>query len=646
MENRINFLVLFLGLFFYSTNIQAQLYSEKFTGQNGKGIVGGTPPVTDVSGVDWSIASSNTTGLTAATDWFQVQNEVMEARDVDEEVVWESPSITVTGLTSTVNLSIDFSEEGNLESGDYARAYYVLDGGAEVLFSTNGDNSDDFTATTAEQSLTFSGNTSLKIVIRIDNNSASELIHFDNVSVTVLAPCTTPASQATALVLSPNTSKITGSFTEANSSLDNYLVIKSTSSTLSSNPVNATTYNIGDAIGGGTVVTKTSLTSFSANDLTQGTQYYFYVFAYNSLCTGGPNYNVTTPLTGNISTATTPDIIITEIMLNPDAVSDANGEYFEIYNNTASTVDINGWAIKDAGGVSHTINNGGALDIVSGGYLVLGRNSDSGTNGGVTVNYAYSGFSLTNSEDEIILESSSGNEVDRVEYDNSFPNVAGASMYLTQIPSDNNVPSSWASSTTSIGIDTDKGSPGNIGEATLPVALSDFYGKKLNNTVQLFWETATELNNSHFEIERSADGKNFNTIGEVIGNGTTLEVQKYSFTDKTPFNGVNYYRLKQVDFDGQFEYSKIISITKKVLAQDIRIAPNPAKTKFNITFPSTMEQKIRMEIFNMNGQQVRSQILNVAGGLQTINISNLQTGMYIINLTTNSGVITKRIVKQ
>jgi hypothetical protein len=649
MTNRINFLILFIGLSFYSTNLQAQVslpYSETFSGQNGKGVVGPTPTI-DETGVSWNVSnSSNTTGLTATTDWFQVQNEVMEARDVDEEVVWESPSIDITGLTSSINLSVDFAEDGNLEASDYARAYYVLDTDSEVQFATNGNNTDDFSTIRAEQALDLSLTTatSLKIIIRIDNNAGTEYIRFDNVSVVELAACAAPADQATVLTLSPNSSEISGSFTEASSSPDNYLVVISTASTLSSDPVDGTTYNIGDAIGGGTVVTKLSLTTFSATDLTQGTQYYFYIFSYNTICNGGTKYNLTSPLTGNTTTAVTPDIIITEIMFDPvSPITDANGEYFEIYNNSGATVDLNGWILKDADGQSHTIS--GSLTINNGAYLVLARNADNSVNGGFTADYDYESITFTNGEDEIILEDDNGNEVDKVIYDNTFPSTNG-SMYLTTIPSDNNVGSNWTASTTSDGITTGKGSPGNIGEATLPVELSDFYGKKLNNTVQLFWETATELNNSHFEIERSLDGKVFTTLGEVQGNGTTLETQFYDFVDNLP-QRINYYRLKQVDYDGRFEYSKTISIaTKEVLSQDVRIAPNPAKDQFNITFSNTIEQQVRMEIYNMNGQQVRSQILNVAGGLQTINITDLQTGMYIINLTTNSGVITKRVVKQ
>ncbi|MGB0984276.1 MAG: lamin tail domain-containing protein, partial [Saprospiraceae bacterium] len=610
MTNHINFLILFIGLFFYSTNIQAQLYSETFSGQNGKGVVGPTPTV-DETGVNWNVSnSSTTTGLTATTDWFQVQNEVMEARDVDEEVVWESPSIDITGLTSTINLSVDFAEDGNLESGDYAKAYYILDSDPEVQFATNGNNSDDFTAVRAEQVLDLSTITvtSLKIVIRIDNNAGTEYIRFDNVSVIELAACAAPADQATALTLSPNTTRIMGSFTEANSSPDNYLVVMSTTSTLSSSPIDGTTYNIGDAIGGGIVVTKLSLTTFSATELAQGTQYYFYIFSYNTICNGGPKYNLTSPLTGNTTTATTPDIIITEVMFDPvSPITDANGEYFEIYNNSGSTVDINGWVLKDADGQSHTIS--GSLTIASGAYLVLARNSDRNVNGDFASDYDYSSITFTNGEDEIILEDSNGNEVDKVIYDNTFPSTNG-SMYLVNIPSDNNVGSNWAASTTSEGITTGKGSPGNIGEATLPVEFSDFYSEKINNAVQLFWETRTELNNSHFEIERSTNGKKFVRIGEVQGNGTALETQLYNFVDNSP-QQINYYRLKQIDFDGQFEYSKTIVVNMEHQATlDIRVFPNPTKNKFNIDFTNIIEQDVRIEIYNMNGQQVRSQILN------------------------------------
>ena len=95
---------------------------------------------------------------------------------------------------------------------------------------------------------------------------------------------------------------------------------------------------------------------------------------------------------------------------------------------------------------------------------------------------------------------------------------------------------------------------------SLPVELTDFNASQENRVVELSWTTASELNNSHFDIEFSQDGNNFRVIDEVIGNGTTQEKQEYSYTHTTPVNGANYYRLKQVDFDGAFEYSDILVV--------------------------------------------------------------------------------------
>ena len=86
-----------------------------------------------------------------------------------------------------------------------------------------------------------------------------------------------------------------------------------------------------------------------------------------------------------------PELVINEIMQNPSAVGDDAGEWFEIHNPTGAAVDIDGWTIRDDGSDTHLINNGGPLLVPAGGYVVLGNNADSGTNGGVTVDYSYNG---------------------------------------------------------------------------------------------------------------------------------------------------------------------------------------------------------------------------------------------------------------
>ncbi len=165
-----------------------------------------------------------------------------------------------------------------------------------------------------------------------------------------------------------------------------------------------------------------------------------------------------------VSEATVPSsyIIINEIMQDPSAVADLDGEWFEIYNNSSSSIDISSWTIRDNGSDSHKIDTGGIpLTIAPSGYLVLGRNEDIYLNGGVTVDYKYDGFNLSNSSDEVIIEDKNGLEIDRVEYDGgpNFPDPTGASMVLINPSLDNNIGANWRVSTTPFGAG-DLGTPG------------------------------------------------------------------------------------------------------------------------------------------------------------------------------------------
>jgi hypothetical protein len=161
-------------------------------------------------------------------------------------------------------------------------------------------------------------------------------------------------------------------------------------------------------------------------------------------------------------------LIINEIMQNPEAVGDTAGEWFELYNTTASAIDIDGWTISDDGSNSHVINNGGPLPVPAGGYFVLGNNGDSVTNGGLTVDYVYSSFSLGNTDDEIVLTDTSAVEIDRVNYDGgpNFPNPAGASMALLfsalsgDPMTDNDLGANWEAATIPYGAG-DFGTPGS-----------------------------------------------------------------------------------------------------------------------------------------------------------------------------------------
>ena len=124
------------------------------------------------------------------------------------------------------------------------------------------------------------------------------------------------------------------------------------------------------------------------------------------------------------------DVVINEIMKDPSAVGDGDGEYFEIYNTTASPIDLTGWTITDNDFDSHTIS--GAPNVPAGGYYILGINANSGTNGGITVDYEYSGITLSNGDDEVILTDAGGNEIDRVEYTDAASHETSTSVKFHQ----------------------------------------------------------------------------------------------------------------------------------------------------------------------------------------------------------------------
>jgi len=137
------------------------------------------------------------------------------------------------------------------------------------------------------------------------------------------------------------------------------------------------------------------------------------------------------------------NIIINEIMQNPLAVGDSEGEWFEIYNNSDEEIDMDGFTIKDNDTDFHLITE--ETLIASYSFAVLGRNADTTTNGGVLLNYEYSGISLANGADEIVLIDPYGNTVDSVAYDggSTFPDPNGATMALLDLNLDNTIGSNW-----------------------------------------------------------------------------------------------------------------------------------------------------------------------------------------------------------
>jgi hypothetical protein len=178
----------------------------------------------------------------------------------------------------------------------------------------------------------------------------------------------------------------------------------------------------------------------------------------------------------------------------------------------------------------------------------------------------------------------------------------------------------------------------------LPISLSSFNVANINNSNELRFTTASESNNSHFEIERSNNGKNYETISRVEGKGTTQEVSNYSFSDRTPNKGINYYRLKQVDFDGRFEYSKVVSVYVGEKNLDVNVA-SATNDVVRLKIFSQNEDDAVIAIVDMNGRIVLSQKAILTAKDNQIDLdTNLQNGMYVVKITTLSGEQTSKML--
>lgn len=171
----------------------------------------------------------------------------------------------------------------------------------------------------------------------------------------------------------------------------------------------------------------------------------------------------------------------------------------------------------------------------------------------------------------------------------------------------------------------------------LPVVWLNFTGKKILTTAQLNWATSSEQNNDRFEIERSIDGKVFSKIGSVKGAGNSTNEKSYVFLDKSPILGaINFYRLKQFNFDGSHQLSKIISLNFKESNTPTRIYPNPTKDNLNILFANS-QKEIHLKIFNTQGQLKWQQTLHNTGLTVQVPLQNWSAGFYRLVIEHDGG---------
>lgn len=172
--------------------------------------------------------------------------------------------------------------------------------------------------------------------------------------------------------------------------------------------------------------------------------------------------------------------------------------------------------------------------------------------------------------------------------------------------------------------------------SALPVKMLAFNARVNAENTYINWSTSSEINNKGFELERSINGKDFKTMGFVKGMGNSNNLNQYSFIDDN--NESAFYRLKQIDFDGQFEYSNIISTKNK--QSEIEITPNPFKDEITILNEKTIT---KTEIIDITGKVVLTVEQNSNKAI--INTASLNNGIYYLKIYNNNELQTEKIIK-
>jgi hypothetical protein len=157
----------------------------------------------------------------------------------------------------------------------------------------------------------------------------------------------------------------------------------------------------------------------------------------------------------------------------------------------------------------------------------------------------------------------------------------------------------------------------------------------------LNWSTATEKNNMGFEIQRSSDKVSFAKVGFINGNGTTTEVKRYSFTDNSVLTAKNYYRLKQIDYNGSYHYSPVVeaelgAISSYSLEQNY---PNPFNPSTQIKYSLMTNSNVKVTIYNALGETIRelaNEVQQSGVHVMNFNAAGLSSGVYFYSIQANS----------
>ena len=186
----------------------------------------------------------------------------------------------------------------------------------------------------------------------------------------------------------------------------------------------------------------------------------------------------------------------------------------------------------------------------------------------------------------------------------------------------------------------------------LPVEFLNVTARQKGSGVAIDWSTASEINNKYFDVERSTDaGINWSVITTTPSKGNGGSTKNYAGYDPRPVPGVNYYRIKQVDFDGTSKYSVTVIFKLNIVQTDVSVLANPFNTNITVDFLSTKNQAVSSRLFDMAGRQILSTQLNISKGSSRKiieGVSSLNRGIYILHIVDENGVIiyNDKLIKQ
>ncbi len=379
------------------------------------------------------------------------------------------------------------------------------------------------------------------------------------------------------------------------------------------------------------------------------------------------------------------DLIITEWLVNPGGtISDANGEWFEIYNPKDYPVDLRRWFVQDsaASGIRPYHKIATTVIVPAKGFVVLGNTTNTTNNGGVTVNYAYgSALAFANSLDKVRLVAPQPDSltpdwntqtnpvllpapnpapdsliIDRVRYASAAISAQnGISRYLIDIAptvdNHNMDGSNWADAlVTDVYGPGGRGTPGAQGPTVLPVELVSFTATLDGRDGVFAWTTASETDNAGFQIEHLPPGAPaYRRVAFLPGRGTTSEASRYDHRVAALAPGRHSFRLRQLDMDGT---ATLLPAVELVVGSESALAlsapqPNPSRGMAYVVLSGEAGQSVRVSVVDALGREVsvvyEGQIDTSIRRDLVLETSGLPSGLYLVRAVSERGVATRSL---